>query len=587
MLGPLISARTLEEEATSHTWQLIRQVTRNIEFYVRETEGIISVVDANPDVQAFLSFAAVPGRFSPAGQAAALQLLQSLSDAHPEIAGILVVSTDARPLSNEIQPITRDPLTQESWYREAVDNPGSVRLLPRPIGRNLRSSHEYSADDVVSIVKAVVDPRSSTVRGVVLIDLRLRVMKAIFDDLTVGLGGFLFIEAPGGAIVYTPVNPIVYRVRDEWLRNPQAISVRRIRGEDYQVVSQLSDYTQWKTVGVFPLNEIMRQVGTIRTYSLIIAGITVLVALVVALFFTGGIARPVIKLRSLMKEAEEGNLGVRFEGRQEDEIGFLGKSFNTMIEELQKLIDMVYHEQQSKREAELKILQEQIKPHFLYNTLDTIQWMAQEHGAKDIVQVVGALTSLFRIGLSRGKEMIRLGEELEHVRSYLIIQKARYEEKFDFTVHTQEGVLSCMVLKLTLQPLVENAIYHGVKERRGHGAIGVEALLRDGMLVLRVTDNGVGMSPEKLAEVRALLSASRPRGEGPSGYGVHNVHERIQLSFGSRYGLRFESILDRGTTVEVLHPLVMAEQEPPPNGSSRPEAEPQPAPSPLSLPPRE
>jgi len=559
ILGPFISARTIESEATSHTVQLIRQVTRNIEFYVRQTESIISIVDANPDVQAFLAFRGSVQPFSAQAHASAGQLLRSISDAHPEIAGILVVSADDRPLSNEIQPITRDPLTDESWYRKAVDNQGTVQLLPRPIGRNLRSSHEYSADEVVSIVKAVVDPGSDQVRGVVLIDMRLKVMEAIFDDMTVGLGGFLFIEAPGGAIVYTPVNPIVYRVRDEWLDTPRTSSVRRIKGEDYQIVSQGSEYTQWKTVGVFPLNEIMSQVSAIRYYSLIIAGVTVLVALIVSVFFTAGIARPVIELRSLMKEAEEGNLAVRFEGRQEDEIGYLGKSFNTMIEEVQKLIDMVYREQQSKREAELKTLQEQIKPHFLYNTLDTIQWMAQEHGAQDIVKLVGALTSLFRIGLSRGKEMIRLTDEMEHVRSYLIIQKARYEDKFDFALCTDDEVLSCMVLKVTLQPLVENAIYHGIKERRGHGTIRVEALRRDGILVLRVSDDGVGMTPEKLEEVRGLLTVDHPHGEGLAGYGVHNVHERIQLSFGTRYGLRFESAPGRGTTVELLHPLVQSE----------------------------
>jgi two-component system sensor histidine kinase YesM len=185
--------------------------------------------------------------------------------------------------------------------------------------------------------------------------------------------------------------------------------------------------------------------------------------------------------------------------------------------------------------------------------------MAQEHDAQDIVQVVGALTSLFRIALSRGKEMIRLADELEHVRSYLVIQKARYEDKFDFSLRTEDGVLSSLVLKLTLQPLVENAIYHGIKERRGHGTITVEALRRDGMLVLRVSDDGVGMSRAKLEEVRALLTASHDNGEGLAGYGVHNVHERIQLSFGSRYGLRFESAPERGTTVEVLHPLIPAE----------------------------
>ncbi len=559
ILGPYLSARTIESETTSHTVQLIRQVTRNIEFYVRQTESIISIIDANPSVQAFMSFNGSAQPFSASAEGTARELLRSLSDAHPEIAGILVVSADNHSLSNEIQPLTRDPLTEESWYRQAVDNRGIVQLLPRPIGRNLRSSHEYSADEVVSIVKAVVEARTGECRGVVLIDLRLRVMEEIFEDMTVGLGGFLFIEAPGGAVVYTPVNPIVYRVRDQWLDTSRTSSVHRIKGEDFQIVSLGSDYTQWKTVGMFPLNEIMSQVSAIRYYSILIALVTVLVALVVSFIFTSSIARPVIKLRALMKEAEEGNLAVRFKDRQEDEIGYLGKSFNTMIEEVQKLIDMVYREQQSKREAELKALQEQIKPHFLYNTLDTIQWMAQEHGAQDIVRVVGALTSLFRIGLSRGKEMIRLADEMEHVRSYLIIQKARYEGKFDFQLTTEEEALSCMVLKLTLQPLVENAIYHGIKERRGHGEISVSASRRDGMLVLRVSDDGVGMTAAKLEEVRALLFTPQPHGGGLSGYGIHNVHERIQLSFGTRYGLRFESAPERGTTVEVLHPLILSE----------------------------
>jgi two-component system sensor histidine kinase YesM len=184
--------------------------------------------------------------------------------------------------------------------------------------------------------------------------------------------------------------------------------------------------------------------------------------------------------------------------------------------------------------------------------------MAQEHGARDIVEVVAALTSLFRIGLSRGKEMIRLAEELEHVRSYLVIQKARYEDKFDFSLDSDEEVLSSMVLKLTLQPLVENAIYHGIKERRGHGTIRVEARKQDGMLLMRVSDDGVGMSPAKLEEVRALLKAGHSHAAGPGGYGIHNVQERLQLSFGAPYGLRFESS-QAGTTVEVLHPLIAGE----------------------------
>jgi len=560
IIGPSISARIIEREVTNQTVQLIRQATRNAEFYIRKMEGLISILAEDADIQSFYGISDSGAQFSPEKARAALRLMGNISQVNSEIAGILLVNDVDGHLSNEIQPITRDPLWAEDWYRRAVRLAPAVLLLPRPVGRNLRNTPGYSADDVISIVKAVIDPRTGRARGVVLIDMKLQVMQDIFVDLKVGQGGFLFIEDAEGGTVYAPVNPVVYRVRSEWLTGPRTSIVRRIHGGDYQIIAQSSEYTGWKTIGVFPLNEIMGQVSLIRYYSFIIAGVTLFVAFVVSIFFTASIARPVIALRALMKEAEEGNLAVRFQGHQEDEIGHLGKSFNTMIEEVQKLIDLVYREQQSKREAELKTLQEQIKPHFLYNTLDTIHWMAQDRGAGDIVQIVSALTSLFRIALSKGKEMITLRDEMEHVRSYLIIQKLRYEDKFDFSLCVPEEVLPCMVLKLTLQPLVENAIYHGIKERRGHGVIGVEALRRDGTLVLRVTDDGVGMTAEKLDAVRALLKQAPAESSQKTGYGISNVNERIQLSFGRNFGLRFESTPGRGTTVEILHPLIAGEE---------------------------
>jgi two-component system sensor histidine kinase YesM len=202
-----------------------------------------------------------------------------------------------------------------------------------------------------------------------------------------------------------------------------------------------------------------------------VGSFTVLLAILLSVFFASSIALPVEKLRSLMRQAETGDFSIRFSENRQDEIGQLGQSFNRMIEEISNLIDQVYHEQQRKRETELRVLQEQIKPHFLYNTLDTIQWMAQEHGAQDIVDMVSALTQLFRVGLSKGQEMIPLREELRHVESYLFIQKVRYEDKFDYTISINPGIDQLRVLKVILQPLVENAIYHGIKERRGKGHI--------------------------------------------------------------------------------------------------------------------
>jgi two-component system, sensor histidine kinase YesM len=227
-----------------------------------------------------------------------------------------------------------------------------------------------------------------------------------------------------------------------------------------------------------------------------------------------------------------------------------------MIERIQSLIDQVYVEQRSKREAELRILQEQIKPHFLYNTLDTIQWMAQEHRVDDVVSMVGALTSLFRIGLSKGREFISLHDELEHVESYLCIQKMRYEDKFDYSISCDQTMRSRQVLRLMLQPLVENAIYHGIKERRGHGTLTVETRVEGGDLMLIVKDDGVGMSEATLA----LLNESLQEG-GPSvgGYGIHNVHERIRLTFGKPYGLSFKSVYGEGTIVTARHPILDSE----------------------------
>lgn len=178
-----------------------------------------------------------------------------------------------------------------------------------------------------------------------------------------------------------------------------------------------------------------------------------------------------------MRKVQNGDLNVRFDNQYHDEIGQVGNGFNNMLEEIRNLIELVYKEQQGKRESEIKILQAQIKPHFLYNTLDAIQWMAHERGATDLVEMIDALTHFFRIGLSKGKETLTVSDEIAHVRSYLIIQKIRYEEKLEYEIECEDGLDHLLVLKLTLQPLVENAIYHGIKARRGVGKVSVKSKL--------------------------------------------------------------------------------------------------------------
>ena len=554
ILGNIIYSNSMEQEANNHTIQMIDQVKKNIEFYIKDMDNIIYYISQDLNVQKIVREKNNLDKNYAAYEAEVKSILSTFTKVHPEIAGIMIVNKNDLYISNEMKKISRDRLIFESWYVQAATHPNSIQLISKPIGRNILTSIHYSADDVVSIAKAVIDPNTNECLGVILIDMKLEIIKKSIDDITLGKDGFLYIMDENGNVVYAPVNSTVYRVKYEWLNEKSNSLIKTIKNNRYQIIYKDSAYTKWKTIGVFSLNETLSQVSNIRNISMVIGGITLLLAIIAALFFTSSIARPLSKLRKLMKTAEEGDLNVQFKKKYNDEIGQLGDSFNNMIHEIRNLIDMVYKEQKSKREAELKTLQAQIKPHFLYNTLDTIQWMAQSHGANDIVEVIGALTALFRIGINRGKEMITIREELEHVRSYLIIQKVRYEDKLEYEISFEEEVLDCRVIKLILQPLVENAIYHGIKQKRGGGKITISVEKKDGKLYFCVTDNGIGIREEKILEIQKVLDDRKLEGSN-FGFGIFNVSERIKLTFGTEYGLNYKSNYNEGTTVELWHPI--------------------------------
>jgi two-component system sensor histidine kinase YesM len=256
-----------------------------------------------------------------------------------------------------------------------------------------------------------------------------------------------------------------------------------------------------------------------------------------------------------MKEAQEGDLTVSFNTMYNDEIGELGNSFNTMVKEISNLINLVQIEEKSKRIAEMNVLQAQIKPHFMYNTLDTIRWMAEEHNEKDIVEIIEAFTNLLRISLSKGKEIISVKEELNHVQSYLTIQKIRYEDKLDYEIEFDENIFNYNLIKLILQPLVENAIYHGIKEKRGNGKIVITGKFEGDSLCFTIKDNGKGIEEEVLDKINKMLVHSNEKGN-EMGYGIFNVNERIRLTYGEKYGLVYKSVYGEGTIVELRHPII-------------------------------
>jgi two-component system sensor histidine kinase YesM len=538
ILSPLFYAKTVEDLTASASADMIGQVNRHLDQLFLEWEQLMTLTAQVPPVADFLAG-------HPEAETEVRGYLGALRSSHPEVTGMAILNGDGQARLLDFTPVTRDPLLGETWARQALASPATMHILARPTGRNLLSRRTMG-DNVVSLIKAFPP-------GVVLMDVHLKTIEKVFGTVLPGSLGFLYLVDPTGDVVYAPVNPVVYRIPPAALTGHRPPGSFQINGRVYQVFAVPSAYTGLSTVAVYDLDAVLEGVRLLGWVAVLIGLTSAGLAIAVAFWVSSGIAKPIVRLRRLMEEAEEGNLEVRYPAPPDDEVGRLGRSFNTMIGEIAKLVEQVYQEQQKKREAEFRILQAQIKPHFLYNTLDTIHWMAHDKGADDIVGIVDALTRLFRISLSKGRDRISLGEELEHVTSYLVIQKIRYAGKLDYVLDVDPGLEEVPVVKLTLQPLVENAIYHGIKEKAGPGRLRIEGRREGDALVLTVADDGVGMEPAVLDRLVRNLQV----GEDPEtpGFGVFSVHHRIRLAFGEDWGLSFESEPGVGTRVRVRQPV--------------------------------
>lgn len=542
-----------QKTAEEHSVQLIHQVSNSMDVYVETIEKMVNYIQLELQDTPFFTMESEGASGWDSETAYIRSVLENVANSHREVAGIFIATKEDLYVSTGMSRISRDPFQNERWYREASENPEEIQLISVVTGRNIVTNRSYSIDDVFSLAKAVQDPETGEVLGVILLDIRHDIIQSSINGVTIGEKGFVFVMDQEDNIVYTPVNGIVYRVNPKWVKAMEPMSVQ-IQGGSYQIRSELSPYTGWRTVGVFSMDEVMSSVNTI-VYILFTCVIISLVLVVIVSFkFSRTLTNPIFKLKRLMKQAESGDLTVRFNFEHNDEIGELGQSFNHMIARIDQLIQMVYVEQENKRTAEMKSLQEQIKPHFLYNTLDTISWMARDYDAEDIVRLVDALTNMFRIGLSHGKDIITVKEEITHVSNYLYIQKIRYKDKLNYVIHVDESLYAIEVPKLILQPLVENAIYHGVKAKRGGGTITITGVPEGENLVFTVQDNGAGMPQEKVEELNRRMSERSVLDEQKS-FGLFYIRERIQLCYGTGYGVHVESALGEGTRVTITLPL--------------------------------
>jgi two-component system sensor histidine kinase YesM len=585
-LGIMVSwavNNVISKQVNENTLQLIGKANKSLESYVGEVQNITYLISFNPQVQNFLEqdSAGTIDEIAAEDQTYEIrQFLQGFTTLHSEIAGILVINNAGNYISNEMYARSTKILTDETWYKEAVNNHGIFKLIGHPVGRNVTTHYNYKDDEVVSVVRAIVDPETQETKGVILIDLKLRIIAETLKDVRLGKSGFLMVVNDQGSNIYTPANPFSEEIRKEWFAESMSGNFsKKLGGEELQFIYRTSPFTNWTTVGVFSTNEAVYEVQEIRFYLISFIFLVSFLGITASFYLAYSISRPILRLKKYMEIAESGDLQVRDLGNRTDEVGMLGRSFNNMLHQTKKLISLVEVKEREKKDAELRILHANIKPHFLYNTLDTIHWLSKKNGAHEVSELVDSLSKLFRIGLSKGHEIIPLIDEVEHVISYLKIQKTRYKDKLHYEVNIDPNVQKLFLLKLCLQPIVENAIYHGIKERRGPGHIRVEAALQQDHVKMTITDDGLGMDEETLQKLLVKMEQTLNNIRNHSilesqteneialkvnqmigGYGVMNVHTRIVLSFGERYGISIESRKGEGTVVTINHPILTTDE---------------------------
>ena len=291
---------------------------------------------------------------------------------------------------------------------------------------------------------------------------------------------------------------------------------------------------------------------TMIRFSFLAFGIILLLIVFLSYYIPLSITQPVTELCEVTDQVAKGDLSVRSTASGGAEVNMLSDSLNAMIDKINDLLERITKEQVRLRKAEFELLQSQINPHFLYNTLDTIIWLAESGEQEEVVSMVGSLSDFFRTSLNQGKEVVSIREEIMHVRSYLEIQQVRYRDILEYEIDVAEELDPYLIPKITMQPLVENALYHGIKNKRGVGKITVTGKPEKHYFLLQISDNGIGMTDERMAEVKEGIE--KRLSSEKNIYGLYNVNERIRLNFGEEYGVHISSVYGEGTTVAVKLP---------------------------------
>ena len=526
------ASNLLMSETISKTHDLLEMSGANIGTYIARVKGESNVFAGSPSLRQYLSDDEESLRTG------LLSQIDTLLQNDSSIKSIVVVSKDGRILSNEknLDMSVSSDMMKEDWYIESIHN-----TMPVLTGARMQSFSSDKDNWVISVSTEITGDSGDNL-GVLLMDMEYSVIEDHLRSLDLGREGYVFLLNDKGEPVY--------HKDTSYFSDPDKLAQLleiQSAGDGYDKASNLLtcqtqiEKTGWTMVGVVSLDTLKMLERQLFEAVLLTGGLLFIAVLLIGILFTRRLSTPMADLERGMNEIEK-LAEVRIRKNSFYEVELLAGNYNRMIHRIRILMDEISDKEKTLRHAELNALVSQINPHFLYNTLDTIVWMAEFNDSTRVIALTKSLAAFFRLSLSGGRELITVGDELEHVRQYLYIQKERYGDKLNYTIHAPEEVLDYTVPKIILQPIAENSIYHGIKPLDSPGQITITVQEEGEKLIFTVSYNGAGCRPDAaVADTPSL----------PGKVGLKNVDERLKLYYGPGYGVTIHSAPGAGCRVEL------------------------------------
>jgi two-component system sensor histidine kinase YesM len=546
-----LSYNTLRAKAIEFSKQTIDQTSYSIDEYLSACQEIATLVSSDDRIQT--NFRQNKNIEDVERYKNELEINSYLNFinyySYEDIFGVYALGNNGTAYKSNSFTFREDDMKSTLDYQEAIESDHRIWSISIN-GSALVKTVPY--ESFITLKIPVVDKLSGDNFGIVAVDMKKELLIQTLEKSNIGNDSFLVIANESDYIV----------IPDEKIEAPNIdkASIAQKNGISYCMSTEGVEYilienkllSDWHLIGLLSVKNLQQEAFDITRNILITMFSLSIFAVILSLGVSSSVSAPIRKLTEQMKKVEQGDLTVNMESEYQDEIGHLVRGFGNMVKNINELMQKIYSDQRQLRKSQLEVLQSQINPHFLYNTLDSIVWMARRNKSEDVVKMVIALTKLLRTSLSKGDDIIYIEDEMTHVKSYLIIQEMRYSNKLKYEINVPSDVMCCKILKLTLQPIVENAIYHGIKNNNKPGVVKINCEKRQDKIVFIVEDSGLGMERERVVQLNDMLKNRTNQ----YGFGMRNVNERIKIYFGQQYGIYIESEYLHGSKIYISMPIL-------------------------------